>query len=89
MVLLTTVENTFEVRTRGCWIALHPWESNLRIRAKQKIQLRSPDGTTLNSYIGSIERAHGPWVGVRLTIGLPDIIAKKDIPEGTEVWLIE
>jgi len=84
--LLTAVENAFEGRTRGCWIAPHPWESTLRIRAKQKIQLRSPDGTTLNTYIGSIERAHGPCVRVRLTIGLP---AKKDIPEGTEIWLLE
>jgi len=63
------------------------WKSDLEIRREEKIQLRTPDGNILDTYIGSIERAYGTS-GVRLTIGLPANITKQDVPEGTEIWLV-
>jgi hypothetical protein len=39
--------------------------------------------------MGWMERAHGPSAGVRLTIGLPRAITKTDVPDGTEIWLVD
>ena len=89
MVLLTTVESSFEVPGRGCWIVPAQWKSDLRVRQEDKIQLRTPGGHILNTYIGWIERAYGPSAGVRLTIGLPRDITKEDVPSGTEIWLVD
>jgi hypothetical protein len=85
--LLTTVDDSLEIQGRGCWILLAMWTSDLRLRQKDKIQLRRLGGEILNTYVDSIERAHGPVVGVRLTIGLPHGITKEEVPTGTEVWL--
>ena len=89
MVLLTTVESSFEVPGQGCWIVPAQWKSDLQVRQKDKIQLRTPGGNILNTHIGRIERVYGPSAGVRLTIGLPRDITKEDVPGGTEIWLVD
>lgn len=88
MVPLTTVESCFEVQGRGCYITLRQWESDLRIRKKDKIQLRAPGGGILNTYIDSIELGTATF-GTFMTIGLPSPITKQDVPDGTEIWLID
>lgn len=89
MVLLTTVESSFEVTGRNCcWVVPALWKSGLKIREKDKIQLRTPDGRLLNSEIGWITTGKSTS-GRSLAIGLPRPIKKEDIPEGTEIWLDE
>jgi hypothetical protein len=88
VVLLTTVANSFEVQGRGCYIVPRQWESNLRISADDKIQLRTPDGSVLNTHIGSVELGTASS-GTFLTIGLPHPMTKRSVPEGTEIWLLE
>jgi hypothetical protein len=88
MILLTTVENSFEVQGRGCYITPRQWESDLRIRKMDKIQLKTPDGNTLSTCVNSIELGTA-ISGTFMAIGLPHPIAKQDVPEGTEIWLVE
>jgi hypothetical protein len=88
VTLLTTVENSFEVPARGCYITPRQWESDLRIRQKDKIQLKTPHGNILNTYIAWIELGTATS-GTFMAIGLPRPITKRTVPNKTEIWLIE
>ena len=88
MVLLTTVEHSFEVQGRGCYVTPRHWESDLRICKMDKIRLKRPGGNTLDTFIDSIELGTATS-GTFIAIGLPHPIAKQDVPEGTEIWLVE
>lgn len=86
MVLLTSVETSFDIQGRGCYVTLRQWKSDLRICKNDKIQLRTPNGNILDTHIASIElgtRTQGTF----MAIALPRPIAKRDIPAGTEIWL--
>jgi len=84
VVFLSTVESSWEVTGRGCFVMPALWTSGLKIRRTEKIQLKTPTGKVLDTYIHAVELASP---GSRLVIGLPPGIAKHDIPEGTEIWL--
>lgn len=62
---------------------------NVRIRVRDQIQLRTPDGRVLDTQIASIELLK-PSDGspCRAAIMLPRELVKNDIPIGTEVWLV-
>jgi len=64
-----------------------PETLDFRIRAKDQIELHTPEGRILETYIASIELAK-PQDGspCRMVIMLPGDIAKQDVPTGTEVW---
>jgi hypothetical protein len=91
LVFLSTVENTFHVPGRGCVIVPAVPRSSLdfRVRAKDAIQLRSPDGRVLSTYIASIESLSGPEVKGRIVFLLPENFAWQDVPKGTEIWLVQ
>lgn len=87
MRLLFKVEDVFDISGRGCVIVpAIPEGLDFRIRANDQIELRTPKGGILQTYIASIELAK-PQVGpCRMAITLPRAIAKQDVPTGTEVW---
>ena len=83
-----TVEASFQITGRGCVLVLdRPRSSEHRLRAKDCIQLRHPDGTIIETYIAAIELSCGPNVTDRVAFLLPESIAKADVPAGTEIWL--
>ncbi len=88
MQLWTTVESSFEIPGRGCWIipSTALWDSAAKVRPTDKIQLRVPRGTVLDTFIDAIELGTRT-TGTFLAVGLPKGITKKDVPEGTEIWL--
>jgi translation elongation factor EF-Tu-like GTPase len=91
MTLLFRVEDVFDISGRGCVIApVIPADADYRIRAKDQIQLRAPDGRVLDTHIASIELLK-PRDGsaCRMAIMLPRNLVKQDVPPGTEVWLLE
>ena len=87
-MLWTTVETSFEVSGRGCVIV--PGSSNVdfRIRAGSPVQLRTPAGRVLDTCIGAVEFAK-TTNGTRLAIMLPPPLTRLDVPEGTEIWLVQ
>ena len=56
------------------------------VRVQDKIQLRTPDGRTINTYVKSLELSSGPKAHECIPILLPNEIAKEDIPIGSEIW---
>jgi len=93
MTLLFKVEDVFDISGRGCvLVPVIPNDLDLKIRPKDQIQLRTPDGLVFDSHIASIEFLHGKKPdgsrGCRFAIMLPRDLVKQDVPVGTEVWLL-
>jgi translation elongation factor EF-Tu-like GTPase len=93
MTPLFKVEDVFEISGRGCVIMPSiPAESEFKIRVKDQIQLRTPDGRVFDTQIAGIEFAHGTKQDgskiSRMAIILPRNIPKEDVPSGTEVWVL-
>ena len=90
MKLLFKVEDMFYISGRGCVIIpAIPEGLDFRIRAKDQIELRTPDGRVLQTHIASVQLAK-PQDGspCRMVIMLPPDVAKQDVPIGTEVWFL-
>ena len=90
MRLLFKVEDVLDISGRGRVIApVIPDGSDFKIRAKDRIQLRTPDGRVLETHIASIEllkpQDGGPC---RMAIMLPCDLVQQDVPTGTEVWVL-
>jgi hypothetical protein len=91
MVLLSQVEDTFQIAGRGCVVvpAIPRSELNFSLRAKDPVQLRMPDGRIINTHIVSIELACGPQVKDRMAFLLPGTIKTEEVPKGTEIWIAQ
>ena len=89
MRLLFKVEDTFSISGRGCVIVpAIPEGLDFRIRAKDQIELRTPEGRVLQTHIASVELAKRQNAPCRMVIMLPPDIEKQDVPTGTEVWFL-
>jgi hypothetical protein len=90
MTFLFKIEEVFEIHGRGCVIVpVIAEQADFKIRPQDAIQLRTPDGRTLNTRIGSVELLK-PEVGRRrMAILLPTDIQKHDVPQGSDVWLLQ
>ena len=87
-MFFATVEDSFHITVRGCVIvSSEPRSSEHRLKAKDRIQLRHPDGTMIETHIAALELSCGPNVKDRVAFLLPESIAKADVPAGTEIWL--
>ena len=90
MRFLCTVEDVFEITGRGCVLAPGISEEtppDIKIRARDPIQLRRPDGSVVRTRIHAVEfldRLDRSWCAPVL---LPPEFAKSDVPIGTEIWL--
>jgi hypothetical protein len=65
-----------------------PEGSDFRVRANDQIELRTPEGRVLQTHIASVELGKHQNAPCRMVIMLPSDIAKRDVPTGTEVWLL-
>lgn len=91
MKLILTVEDVFDFGGRGLVLTPKiPDNLGFAIRAKDPIQLRTPDGRILETQIACFSSGR-PKGGPRrfYCIVLPSHLLKQDVPIGTEVWLAE
>ena len=77
------------VKRRGCVVvpSVSRANLNLRLRAKDPIQLRVANGQIIDTHIVSIEMLCGSKAKDRIAFLLPDTIRANDIPRGTEIWI--
>lgn len=88
MMLFGKVDDVFIINGRGCVVVFSWLTDNVRVRVKDQIQLRTPDGNLRDTYIAGVETMCGPKVDwSKLGICLPKDIGKQDVPRGTELWL--
>jgi hypothetical protein len=92
MTLLAKVEGSFDLGFCVVWFKFLTEDG--RIRVKDQIQLRTPDGHVKDTYVAGIERVkHSLLASVedrsKVGISLPPDITKKDAPPGTEIWLLD
>ena len=89
MTFLFKIENVFEVPGRGCVIVpAIAGGADFKIRPRDAIQFRTPEGRTLNTHIGSVEFLKPAVGSCRMAILLPSDVSKQDVPKGTDVWLV-
>jgi hypothetical protein len=91
MTLLARVEDSFQLGG-GCVIVFKFLAEDGKLRKKDQIQLRTPDGEVTETYVaGIVIVKHRPLVPVdksKMSINLPRNITKQDVPPGTEIWLL-
>ncbi len=89
MVFFTRVQDVLEISGRGAVLVLpKEWDTDLRIRIGDRIQLRTSDGRVFDTRINGVElinTTHGCLAGIML----PREISRSDIPNQTEIWLSE
>lgn len=93
MVSLFKVADRFQIEGRGC--VLVPGVScepgNPVVRVGHRIRLRTPGGAESDTTVRGIEHIRYAKMPEKITfpILLPENITKDQIPEGTEVLLLE
>jgi hypothetical protein len=90
MSFILTVEDVFDIRGRGLTLGPKvPDNLGFAVRPKDRIQLRTPNGQRLDTYVASLSL--GKPIGAGPTIAaieLPSDIRREDVPIGTQVWLL-
>ena len=88
MTFLFKIEEVFEIHGRGCVIVpVIAEQADFKIRPRDAVQLRTPDGRILNTHIGSVELLK-PEVGrCKMAILLPTDIQKQEVPNESEMAL--
>jgi hypothetical protein len=91
MTLLSKVEDSFEIPERGCFIVpgVPRYGENIpKVHERDRIQLRTPDGRVIDTYVMPFSVFSGPKAKDCFPIRLPLEISKENVPIGTEVWHI-
>ena len=81
------VQTVFWITGRGLILVPENPGGNYRLRLGDLLQLRTPDGRSVDTRMASIEMVCGPN-GCRLAIALPGDIGKDEISIGTEIWYV-
>jgi hypothetical protein len=88
MTFLFRNRGLFEIPGRGCVIVPAIVEgADFKIRLRDAIQFRTPEGRTLNTHIGSVEFLKQAAGAGRIGILLASDVLKQDVPKGSDVWL--
>ena len=77
----------FRIAGRGLILIPDDPRRDFKIRAGTQVQLRTPDGRVVDTYISEIEMACGVD-GCRIAFELPSKIVSGAIPCGTEIWYL-
>ena len=86
MILFSTAEEVIFVPGRGYAIVFSTVYCRLRVR--DPIQLRTPEGHITDTYVAGFGALSGPAVKGRMGLILPPEISKESISKGTEIWMI-
>ena len=89
MRLLGRVEDFFEIAHHSVVIMRFLCEDG-RIRVSEQIQLRTPDGQIMDTYVAGLPHVKYNLLAPRdpniVDISLPPELTKQDVPPGTEIW---
>jgi len=86
VIFLSTVEDSFQLPNIGCVLIMPA--PNTQLRPHDPIQLRTPDGRVIDTYVAAFPMVCGPDVRKDVVaFQLPTIITKQDVPKETEIWL--
>ena len=94
MTLLAKVEDSFDFSSFGYRLVVFKFVAeDGRIRVKDQIQLRTPDGQIRDTYVAGIARGKYSLLASaedrsKVGISVPPDITKEDAPPGTEIWLL-
>ena len=89
-MFLFKVEEVLEISGRGCVIVpAVSEETDFKIKPRDAIQLRTPEGRTVDTHIGSVEFLKPALGPCHMAILLPPDVLKEDVPKGTDVWLAQ
>ena len=86
------IDRVFSIKSMGTVIALPKEDDWLiapdtAIRSSDRIQIRTPEGHCISTFIKSIELIRRNPEEGSVCFSLPHPIAVEDIPEGSELWL--
>ena len=88
MTFLFKIERAFEIPGRGRVIVPTIVEGHdFKIRPRDAIQLRTPNGHIHDTHIVSVEFLKREVGVCQMGILLPTDVADADVPKGTDVWL--
>lgn len=91
-IFLSKVEDVFDLKNSGCVVVPGiPVETadKAKIKAGDELELRFPDGTTMNTKVASLSFLSRTPETPPIPIALPKEYSKKDVPIGTELWIDE
>ena len=89
---VATIDTVFSIDGIGTVIAL-PKEDQWaldpaeRIHRRERIQIRTPSGGCLSTFIRDIEMINGGRDRGSVAFSLPRSIMPEDVPAGSELWL--
>ena len=86
MEFLSKVESTFSISGRGLVIVPEKPESDFLIRVGTELELRTPDGRSLNTHITGVEFLKPRTGPCGMALLITRDIGKDDVPAGTEIW---
>jgi len=90
LILIGKIDDSFDVH--NCCVVVFKLLAG-RHRVNDPIQLRTPDGQVIDTYIAGFERwTYRPGVSPdRDIIGIcfPKEITKQQVPKGTEIWSVK
>ena len=92
MILLSRVEDVFEIEGRGCVPVPGISESVLKdviVRRGDAIELRKPDGSSVQTHVAAVEFLDRVDQTSCIAVVLPAGFSKRDIPVGTAIWLVD
>jgi len=85
--LLSTVDDVFQIRGRGCVIAPGiPRSVEWRIQIGAAVRLIRPDGSNVETVINGIEMG-GPLDSPGIPVLLGAEVSKNQIPLGSQLWV--
>jgi len=85
VIFLSKVEHSFTIPGRG-WVVV-PFEVTNRVHIGDAIQLRSPNGDTIDSRIVGIELIKQLSGSCRAAFLLSEDVAPEHSPAETEIWI--
>jgi translation elongation factor EF-Tu-like GTPase len=83
--LLGKVETVFSIPGRGT-VIVPIWQSDLKVKVRDVIQLRITNGQIRNTRIIAVELLKTEE-GSRAGFMLPNDVPKNEVAEGAEIWL--
>ena len=92
MIQISTIKDVFEIEGRGCVFVPGISDSapkDVVVRRGDAIELRKSDGSVVKTRIQDIEMVdYSVRTKSLIAFSLPREFSKRDVPVGTEVWLI-
>jgi hypothetical protein len=82
------VEDVFRITGRGWVVLLGAMEQGIRVKPKDSIQLRTPDGRVLDTQVAAIEFVSGKNLKSHVAFRFPSDVKEHDAPLGTEIWVV-